>query len=41
MLINSSVKRIVFRDGYPDQLAQEMLQEAGVELVRWSPSEGA
>lgn len=41
MLINSSVRRIVYRDGYPDELAQEMLREAGVELVHWSPSKGA
>jgi dCMP deaminase len=41
MLSNCSVTRIVFRDPYPDELAQEMLQEAGVQLVRWSAAEGA
>lgn len=37
MLINANVKRIVYRDPYPDELAQEMLAEAGVELVHWQP----
>jgi dCMP deaminase len=35
MLINAHVTRIVYRDPYPDELAQEMLLEAEVELVRW------
>lgn len=30
MLINSGVKRIVCYDGYPDQLAKAMLDEAGL-----------
>jgi len=34
MLINAGMnKRICYQDGYPDKLALEMLQEAGVELV--------
>lgn len=41
MLINCSVKRIVYRDEYPDELAQQMLREAGVELVRWAEGKGA
>ena len=32
MLINTGVKRIVVRDGYPDKLSQEMLEEAGVVI---------
>jgi dCMP deaminase len=39
MLINARVKRIVYRDGYPDELAQQMLSEAGVELVHWRDAE--
>lgn len=35
MLVNASVRRIVFRHPYPDQLAQDILAEAGVELVNW------
>jgi len=32
MLINAGVKRIFYLDGYPDQLAAEMLIEAGVRV---------
>jgi dCMP deaminase len=30
MLINAGVERVVFRDGYADPLAQEMIDQAGV-----------
>lgn len=35
MIINAGIKRIVIKDGYPDELAEEMLTEAGlkVELI--------
>ena len=33
MLINAGVEKIVVIGGYPDRLAGEMLEEAGVELV--------
>jgi len=33
MIINAGIKRIVFDEGYPDPLAEQMLEEAGVELV--------
>ncbi len=32
MIINSGVERIVFLDGYPDELSREMLQESGIEV---------
>jgi dCMP deaminase len=32
ILINAGVREIVYRDAYPDPLAQQMLEEAGVEL---------
>lgn len=35
MLINSGVKRIVYEQPYPDEFAQELLKESGVELVLW------
>lgn len=41
MLINANVIRIVYRDPYPDQLAYDMLAEAGVELVQWQPAGSA
>lgn len=34
MLINAGIKRVVYRDSYPDELAQSMLAEAGVSLER-------
>lgn len=39
MLINANVKRIVFAGDYPDGLAREMLEEAGVVLVLWPAAE--
>jgi dCMP deaminase len=32
MIINAGIVRIVIRDGYQDDLAAEMLQEAGIEV---------
>ncbi|NVM24574.1 MAG: dCMP deaminase family protein [Desulfobacterales bacterium] len=34
MLINAGVEKIVYLDGYPDPLADEILSEANIELVR-------
>jgi dCMP deaminase len=34
MLINAGVVRIVYADGYPDELGLQMLKAAGVELYR-------
>jgi dCMP deaminase len=34
MLINAGVERIFFLNGYPDPLADEILSEANIELVR-------
>lgn len=30
MIINAGITRIVYHDGYPDQLALELIQEAGI-----------
>jgi dCMP deaminase len=32
MLINAGIKRIVIKEGYPDELAIEMLNEAGLKI---------
>lgn len=40
MLINAGVKRVVFQGDYPDALALELLNEAGLEIVRRSGGEG-
>jgi len=34
MLINAGVGKIFFLDGYPDSLADQMLAEANIEVVR-------
>lgn len=34
MLINAGVIRILYREGYPDELSDEMLAQAGVELQK-------
>jgi dCMP deaminase len=35
MLINCGIKTIFFADGYPDELARAMLEEAGVRFERF------
>ncbi len=35
MLINAGVETVVFRGEYPDPLAGELLDEAGVTLIPW------
>lgn len=39
MLVNAGVRRIVYRDSYPDELAQQILAEAGTELEKWTAPE--
>lgn len=34
LLISAGVERIVYEDAYPDVIAEQLLGEAGVELVR-------
>jgi dCMP deaminase len=38
MLINAGILRIVYAQGYPDQLAEEMIEEAGIEAKRFDES---
>ena len=33
MIINAGIERIVVREGYPDELAVEILREAGLKIV--------
>ncbi|MGI6721404.1 MAG: deoxycytidylate deaminase [Anaerovoracaceae bacterium] len=35
MIINAGIKRIVVKEGYPDDLAVEMLDEAGLKIVKF------
>ena len=34
MLINAGVEKIIYSEGYPDALADKMLDEANIEIVR-------
>ena len=34
MIINAGVARVLFQEGYSDQLSDEMLKEAGVEVCK-------
>ena len=38
MLINAGVKKIVFREGYPDKYAKKILKEADVKVIKFKPS---
>lgn len=37
MIINAGITTIYFRDGYADALSREMLEEAGVAILRHEP----
>ncbi len=37
MLINSGIHKFIFRDPYNDPLAQAMMEEAGIEVVIYTP----
>ena len=33
MIINAGINKIYYRSGYTDQLSQDMIQEANIELI--------
>jgi dCMP deaminase len=35
LVINARVKKVIYLEGYPDQLAKEMLDEAGIVVERF------
>lgn len=35
MAINAGIKKIIYKGNYPDELAMELLKEAGVRIVRF------
>ena len=39
LIVNSGIRRVVYREGYPDEFSLQMLKEGGVELVRFAPDE--
>lgn len=36
MIINSGIKRVVYREGYPDKFSMELFEEAKVEIIKYS-----
>jgi dCMP deaminase len=36
MIVNAGILRIVYADGYPDEMARQILSEAGVSLESWT-----
>jgi len=36
MIINAGIEKIVYEDGYDDTLADQMLTETGIEIVRFA-----
>ena len=39
MIVNAGITRVVYREGYPDDFALQMLNEGGVTLERFYPEE--
>lgn len=35
MIINSGIKRVVYKNGYPDEFSMEIFKEAGVEIDKY------
>ena len=38
MLINAGVTKVIYGEGYPDQLAKELAEEANLPLVQFTPN---
>ena len=39
LIINAGIARVIYREEYPDSFSKELLQEAGVELIRYQVPE--
>jgi len=39
MIINAGIKKIVYKDGYADELSYDMIRESGIELVEYRVEE--
>jgi len=37
MIINAGIRRVMYREGYPDDFSLELFREAGVTLERYEP----
>jgi dCMP deaminase len=41
MIINSGIRKVIYKHGYPDEFSLEIINEAGVELIKYSDLEDA
>lgn len=39
MIINSGIKKVIYRYGYPDDFSMKLFEEAAVEVVQFNPDE--
>lgn len=39
MIINSGIKKVIYKHGYPDEFSITLLEEAGVEIIKYDESE--
>lgn len=35
MIINAGIKKIIYKEGYPDEFSKEILREANVEVIKY------
>ena len=36
MIINSGIKKVIYKNGYPDNFAVELFKQSGIELIKYS-----
>ncbi|MGN0819476.1 MAG: deoxycytidylate deaminase [Christensenellaceae bacterium] len=36
IIINAGIKKVIYKEGYPDEFSLQILNEAGVELIRYT-----
>jgi len=39
MIINAGIREIIYEEGYPDQLAEELIQETQIPMRRYQGPE--
>ncbi len=39
IIINSGIKKVIYREGYPDDFSMQLFAEAGVEIVKFDGEE--
>ncbi len=40
MIINAGIRKVIYGEGYADDLAREMITEAAIEVVHFTPCKG-